>query len=200
MANKADDERGSNNKPASTDDGGSAVVTDATAFATGVDTLASGDLVLQVEQHGRVTQIKGVVTSTATAFSPDDDPVSAEAQSGAEFVGVDSAHTKTKVTSGTGVTEGEAWAIETSTTKFHAVDIAGKDLDRGPSSVDVVKNRSDDHLSADIDGNLAVVGAETVIAADESFSGTTATAVATDHVSFVDLGVVAVIGDSSLLG
>lgn len=148
----------------------SAVTVRGTADAVGEDTLATAGISLKVSEKSQVTKIKGEVTTNAVATSSDGDIVYASAQTGVEFSGVDKSSTKTKMTTSSGEENGVLWSVETTTTKFRAMDTPGQQDDDQSVTVESTKLRISNEQPANVEGNVATAEIDSVIDADNSLN------------------------------
>ena len=177
----------------------SAVTVYGTADAVGENTLATADISLKVSEKNQGTKIKGEVTTTAAATSSDGDGVYASAQTDVEFSGVDKSSALTRTKRSSGEENGVSWSVETTTTKFRAIDASGRQSDDQSLTVESTKVRVSNDPPAALEGNVAAAEIEAVIEADNSLNEASIDVlVITDQYSSVSLSATATVADVSL--
>jgi hypothetical protein len=140
------------------------------ATAIGQNTVADGNLSLGVKDHGPVTIIKGKISATATATSPDDTATYATAESGATVTGADIVRTKTKTSSYTEQDGDTSVWTQTSTTKLFAIDIEGRNFTKVKAQTKVEQKDTKQDLDFDIDGNIADLDASVRVEGEHTYA------------------------------
>ena len=170
-----------------------------TADAVGENTLATADISLKVSEKNQGTKIKGEVTTSATATSSDGDSVYASAQNGVEFSGVDKSSALTRTERSSGEEDGVSWSVETTTTKFRAIDASGRQSDDQSVTVESTKVHVSNDPPPHVEGNVATAEIESVIEADNSLNEASIDVlVITDQYSSVSLSATATVADANL--